>query len=403
MGTLTKRLGFSLSAIALAFSAAQVQAADNLAEAIEQGHTTLDFRLRYETVDQDNALQDADALTLRTRLTYESAANNGFSFVVEAEDVRSVLGIDDYSVPPTGFNPGVYSVIADPDSTELDQAYVQYSNVKTTVRAGRQVIALDNQRHVGHVGWRQDRQTFDALSVVHRYNKEFTTRYYFINQRNRIFADELDVDSEDHLINISYKSDIGTFTGYAYLLEIDNNTDNSLDTYGIRLDGDKKLDSMKLFYQLEFATQENQVLGSEADANYWLLEAGLGIRKHKLTLGLENMGSDDGIYGFSTPLATLHKFNGWTDQFLATPANGLQSLYFKLQGKLLEGKYHLAWYDFSADEDAPGLSDYGSELELQYTYDFSKNYTVGLKYSTYSADDLGVDTDKAWVWLDAKF
>jgi len=33
-----------------------------------------DFRLRYETVSQDNPLEDADALTLRARLGYKTAA-----------------------------------------------------------------------------------------------------------------------------------------------------------------------------------------------------------------------------------------------------------------------------------------------------------------------------------------
>jgi hypothetical protein len=33
--------------------------------------------------------------------------------------------------------------------------------------------------------------------------------------------------------------------------------------------------------------------------------------------------SGDGVIGFSTPLATLHKFQGWVDKFLTTPANGI--------------------------------------------------------------------------------
>lgn len=309
MKNLQKTLGHTISAVALAASAGIAQA-DGLVKAIKDGQTKLDFNLRYEAVDQDNALENADALTLRSRLTFKSAATNGFSFVIEAEDVRTVLGIDDYSVPPSGVNPGVYSVIADPESTELDQAFVQYSNVQTTARFGRQVIALDNQRHVGHVGWRQDRQTFDAISLVHKYNKQLTARYYFINQRNRLFADDADIDSEDHLVNVSYKSDFGTLVGYAYLLEVDNNTDNSLDTYGIRFTGSQKMDSLRLFYGFEYATQESENLGNEFDADYWLFEAGLGYTGHKLTLGFEHLGSDNGNYGFSTPLATLHKFNG---------------------------------------------------------------------------------------------
>lgn len=399
-----KILGFSLSAISLALSSSYATAAEGIAKAFEEGKTTVDFRLRYENVDQDNALGTADALTLRSRLNYSTGSVNGFSAVIEFEDVRSVLGVDDFSVPPTGFNPGVYSVIADPDSTELDQAYLQYTNGQTTARFGRQVITLDNHRFVGHVGWRQDRQVFDAIGLKHKFNKDLQLQYYFINERNRIFADDRDIDSEDHLLNISYKTSLGKFTGYAYLLEVDNNVNNSLDTYGLSLVGSKKMDSVRFLYHLEFATQSNEVAGNEFDANYWLVEAGLGFSGgHAVKLGVETLGSDNGAYGFSTPLATLHKFNGWADIFLNTPAAGLQDIYLKFQGKALGGKYHVAWHDFSADESAPGLDDFGTELELQYTYAFNQNYSAGIKYSGYSADDLAVDTDKFWLWVGAKY
>jgi hypothetical protein len=53
----------------------------------------------------------------------------------------------------------------------LDQGYLQYAKDDLTVKFGRQVIILDNYRYVGHVGWRQDRQTFDALTINTHYLK----------------------------------------------------------------------------------------------------------------------------------------------------------------------------------------------------------------------------------------
>ena len=79
-----------------------------------------DFRLRYETVEQNNALEDADALTLRSRIGYKTASYEGFSALIEVEDVREI--VDDFSVPPAGVRPGQFSVIADPEGTEVDQA-----------------------------------------------------------------------------------------------------------------------------------------------------------------------------------------------------------------------------------------------------------------------------------------
>ena len=121
--------------------------------------TDLNFRLRDESAEQDNALKDASSLTLRTRLTHKTDEMNGFSALLEVEDSRSLLGVDDYN-NTLGKNTN-YSVIADPETTEIDQAFVKYAKDALSIKVGRQVIALDGQRFVGHVGFRQD------LSLIH--------------------------------------------------------------------------------------------------------------------------------------------------------------------------------------------------------------------------------------------
>lgn len=104
----------------------QVHAAEatTIAEAVTEGKVKVDLNLRYEMVEQDNALKDADAFTLRTRLTYATADYYGFSSLVEFEDSRVVAGVDDYN-DTLGNNPD-YSVIADPETTELDQLFLKY-------------------------------------------------------------------------------------------------------------------------------------------------------------------------------------------------------------------------------------------------------------------------------------
>ncbi|WP_341210123.1 alginate export family protein, partial [Alteromonas stellipolaris] len=195
-------------------------------DVLSEASAWADLNLRYESVDQDNALDDASALTLRTRLGFKSGTLNGFSFTAEVEDSRIVMGQGDYTVGPTGYNVGEYSVIADPETTEVDQAFIQYKNEKLTLKGGRQVIALDNHRFVGHVGWRQDRQTFDGVTATYAFNEKVNFFYGYLTQRNRIFAEAADFDSKDHLFNASFKTAVGKFTAYGYLLEIDNDTDN---------------------------------------------------------------------------------------------------------------------------------------------------------------------------------
>ncbi|TLU64263.1 hypothetical protein FE810_11680 [Thalassotalea litorea] len=191
-----------------------------------------DFRLRYETVDQNNLLNDAKALTLRTTIGLRTPKIFGFSLYVEGEDSRPVFGIDDYS-DTLGMNPD-YSVIADPKTTEFDQGYLQFKTKTITARLGRQVISLDNQRFVGNVGWRQDKQTFDAMSVTWKLFDSITVNYAYIDKRNRIFAKDRDLNSKDQLINLAWDTGLGTLIGYAYMLEEDEGIRNTNDTYGIR-------------------------------------------------------------------------------------------------------------------------------------------------------------------------
>ena len=398
-----KKIALCLS-VALAGSYSSMVFAESITEALTNGKTNVNLNLRYETVDQDNALKDADALTLRTRLTYETGTISNFSALVEFEDSRVVAGLDDYN-NTQGKNTD-HSVIADPETTELDQMFLQYKQDKFGVKAGRQVITMDNHRFVGHVGWRQDRQTFDGITMRYQPVKNLTLEYGYLTQRNRIFAEGGDIDSKDHLFNASYKTDIGKFTGYGYLLENDNNTENSLDTYGLSFKGGSSIGEQKVTYAIEYATQTSDSATTSYDADYILAELGADFSGIGIKLGYELLGSDGGNYGFSTPLATLHKFNGWSDQFLGTPPEGLSDIYASVGGKLAGGKWAVAYHKFDADEASEAVDDLGSEIDAVYSKSFAKNYSAGIKLAAYSAgDDTAgkVDTNKVWVWMNAKF
>ena len=82
--------------------------------------------------------------------------------------------------------------------------------------------------------------------------------------------------------------------------------------------------------------------------HYTFLEGGVDIKSAELKLGYELLGSDDSK-SFSTPLATLHAFNGWADMFLATPATGLKDTYLSATTTLADIKLGAAYHDFRAD------------------------------------------------------
>jgi hypothetical protein len=387
-----------LAAVALSITGPNAGLADSFTDALVGGKVNLDMRLRYEYVDQDNNLKDANALTLRTRLGYVTGKFKGFDAKIEMENNAPI--VSDYNSGPGGNNKTEYSVVADPEATEVNQAFLGFNGIPdTSLKGGRQRIILGNARFVGNVGFRQLEQTFDAVRIDNTSIQDTTLLYSYVDNVRNIFA--TDEDTRSHLINIQYKGlKFGTFTGYGYLLEFPDNESNSQQTYGIRFSGDTEFSDTELLYAAEYAKQGDYKDGNSGiDGDYWLLE--LGMTGYGITgkVGYEVLGSDE-YSGFETPFATKHAFNGWADVFLNTPKEGLRDAYLVLSSNLADVKLKGIYHDFQADS---GGADYGQELDLSATYSFLEHYTVGLIYANYNADEYGVDTQKFWAWAGLKF
>lgn len=382
-----------------------------IAAAIKGGSAELDFRLRHEEVDVDNMSEDeARALTLRTRVNYTTGRFEGIGISVEMDNITEIDG-NDYPTSPALKNTGNFpgrTVIADPEGTEINQAYISYSYGDTLSKYGRQRINLDNQRFVGGVGFRQNEQTFDAFSIEHTCTAADTKFYYaHINNVNRIFGEDdptlSDTDSSSEIVNINYSGlTAGDIIFYSYLLD-EKLTDTQYDTYGLRFSGETN----GLGYQLEYANQDRELAdGSETEADYILLEGSIDVAGASFTLGFENLQSDNANYGFSTPLATGHKFQGWADQFLNTPNEGLQDVYLSVGAKFDGIKLLAIYHDFKSDEDnLSGDDDLGSELGLLALKQFG-DYTMSIKYANYERGDSSFnksDTEKLWLTVSGTF
>ncbi|MEX2450356.1 MAG: alginate export family protein [Rhodospirillales bacterium] len=380
-----------------------------LIEALTKGKFNVNVRYRYEHVDQDGIGRNANANTLRTRLGYTTGAFHGFSMKVEGENVVA-LGADRYNSTTNGLSS--YPVVADPEETEFNQVYLRYTGLKdTAITGGRQRIIFDNARFVGNVGWRQNEQTFDAAQVNFTGLPKTELSYVYLWKVNRVFSDESvngNFRMNSHLLNASYDGfGLGKLTAYAYLLDFNraSQSGNSTQTYGLRFNGGYKInDNTKLLYALESAHQRDYADNANSiNQNYYNGEVGLAFPKVMKNLSVTGkIGYEvlegDGVQAFQTPLATLHAFNGWTDKFLTTPADGIEDLYFKLalnyRGVKVLGVYH----DFNADNTD---ADYGTEWGVSISRKFFKRFLLGLKYADYSAESFATDTRK--VWLTAQF
>src|SRR3546814_3685555 len=96
--------------------------------------------------------------TLRLRAGVEAKAGR-WSALVEGQGTLAVA--DDYFDGLHGA--ATRPLVADPENIALARAQLRYASPTFAVTAGRQRIALDDERFVGAVPFRQNGQSFDAL------------------------------------------------------------------------------------------------------------------------------------------------------------------------------------------------------------------------------------------------
>ncbi len=387
-----------------------------LAEAVTGGKVSFSARARYESVSEDNAKKDADAVTLRTTLGYQTGMFKGVSGFIEFEDV-SELNSDSYNSTNNGQT--LYSTVADPDGTEVNQAYLQYNGFDTEFKFGRQELTYRQapfHRFIGTVLWRQNHQSLDAFSLSNTSLADTTLNYAYVSKVNTIFGDDFNnavikdgvIDMDSHLVNIQYSAlPIGKVEAYGYFLDYDDSDALSRQTIGARLSGAQALnESVKLVYTGEFANQDEYKDGIMDEQDYYLFELGAKYKGWLAKVSHE-VQEGDGTWSFRTPLGTNHAYQGWADKFLATPEEGLKDTYFTVVGKVMGAKLVVVYHDFETDE---GNLDAGDEFDVLVQKTFAKHYTLGIKFADYNADDeyaaidsSSVDTEKFWLYGQVNF
>lgn len=436
-----------LLAISTALTCSPMTAnAKTLSESISTGKAYVNERLRFESVDDEGFTQEAEALTIRSRVGYETAPYAGFTTLIEMENIHALEGMDTYQLPPppapvaTG-----EAVIADPELTELNRVQIRYRGIpRVDLILGRQRLMLDNQRFIGNVGFRQDEQTFDAFSALYNGIPNWIFNYAFVHRANGI-TEAFNADVNDQLFNIAYTGFVpGKISIYSYQLKNEEENLTLLnpglrydtnDSRGLRFDGGYILPitvPLRASYRVEYAQQEVKLrTGEKFDSDYRLLEAGItwtlsgGAYALTPTIGDEILGADEskrtapnvdtGLYAFQTPYATKHAFNGWVDQFLVTPNQGLDDRYVSLAVDLnaYTTKILVAYHDYQSDVDSAVLQnqiDFGSETNIQIIKTLGPAWTIGTKYGQFkqaNSANLAVsgkkDADKVWAWAELNF
>src|SRR5690625_1513431 len=373
-------------------------------EIFGRGEVLFHLRARYEFADQ-SGLQASHAATVRARLGYTTYRELPLSATLEFSDVRAIDG-NAYNQAGANNQPHK-SVIADPESTELNQAFLYFKQENFSAKLGRQRLLIDNQRFIGNSGWRQTEQTFDALTLRYEMEEGPTFLYSYLDQINRIFGRENPGgrwDSDSHLVHIrSPLGPVGTGGTYAYFLKFKTAPASSGDTFGLWFQPDFSRFSIPVSLYLELAHQtENSRNPAGNDFNHLYYRAEIELNANRFTVGsgFERL-EGNGVTAFQTPLAGFHNFNGWADQFLTTPKNGLDDVYLFATTKFpakISGRTEA--HHFSAQR---GSETYGHELGVLLGRSLTEYASVSTKIARFDGKNGRPNVTKFWVQAELRF
>ena len=289
----------------------------SVGEALAAGKWGVGLRYRYEWVDDEAFGEEAQASTLRTVLLYRSGSFHGLDLGLVFQNV-SDLGLgDEHNNNGAGdAGNGVVDrpVIADPPRTDVYQAWLGYHGLPATdLVLGRQAIVLGDERFVGPSGWRQNYQSFDSFRVDQRSIPRTRVMYAYLVQANTPTGARAGMST--HLADVEVRPvEAVRVTPYWYRVDYDDpaSAASSSETLGARFEHDWKPGGRWSFpYLVEWAKQRD--VGdnpAEVDADYGRAILTAKRERFWLRAGYEVLGGSVEDGRVTTPLATLHKFNG---------------------------------------------------------------------------------------------
>lgn len=395
-------LTIALGAFGAAWAWSAPVAAQTSADA-NAGHWIVDTRLRYEGVSQDGQ-SEANAATFRARLGYETPVMIGFRALIEAEGVGHIT--DDFNDTVNGHT--AFATVADPEVFELNRLQVAWAGAEGRKAVlGRQRVILNNARFIGNSGFRQNEQTFDAVRLEARPLQHLALTYLYLNDVRRPFGDRSSQGhwrSDSHVVQADLDGGFGKLGAYAVLLDFANAASQSSGTFGARWQRTWGEAERSTRLTLE-AAQQNDYGNAPTRFDLGYQAGELVVRRGAVsgTLGAERL-EGNGARGFSTPLATLHAFQGWADVFLTTPPDGVRDLYAGIsyntrpwpagQPVVLTAVAH----DFNDDS---GGRDFGHEFNASARFTLTPHATLELAAAAFDGNDPRfADRSKFWVALE---
>jgi len=397
----------------------------SLSEALREGTPIVVVRPRFTWVDAAGQPEDTHWGSLRTQLGWKTLEYRGFQLTAEVIDTtrfdaQNIIaytnspgytnGSTAYGAPGgpsiyAPFGPGYYPRVADPNQFDVNRLFLDYTGVPDTrARVGRQVVRLDDQRFIGDYDFGQMPQLLDGVNLSTLALPRTSITYgYFWRVRN---AYAVDWSTSINAASVSFDvvpvklkvGAYGVFQNQARTGSVTGFSDNSNSIIGARASGTYGLPrDIDLEYLADVAQQRDFAGGDpRIRADYYRFAGGLAIKQGFARLSWEKLSSNNGQYGFQTPLGSTQLFTGRVDMFQTTPLAGLEDLraslgasFWKLTARL---DYHKFQTDF-ADRDL------GHEWDFALDFTITPQWSASVVYGDYQAGAPQTnfpDTQKFW-------
>jgi len=274
---------------------------------------------------------------------------------------------------------------------------------------GRQAISLDDERFIGTVDFRQNQQTYDAVTAALQGPQGLTVRAGYIWRVGRALGPEQPdgvFESDSFFVNAATPTPIGQVSLFHYDLELDDRLAKQIrsQTSGASLRGRGFFGDLGLFWEAGYARQAS--MGAAPEFIRAALRANLG--DFTVAAKFEELGSDAGI-AFQTPLATLHKFQGAADLFLTTPPDGLRdfeaSAIWRI-GSIGPARATLIGVQYNRFNAATGgdsgAAHYGDEWSARIATSLAST-RFSIEAAHFRANTLATDTTRVWLTAERRF
>ncbi|MCD8483293.1 MAG: hypothetical protein LR015_11910 [Verrucomicrobia bacterium] len=187
-------------------------------EAQIPGKISLNLRVRYEEFQTPTV--DRNGVSARLRYGYTTPEASGLSAMIEGETLWALSSAH-----------RIHPLDEQGRGTELNQLLVRWRDpAHGSVTLGRQIYVLDNQRFIGHVGWRQNIQTFDALATSFTGWSDLALNAFYIGKVHRVNGTSESLDGYGLNLRYQPRPEI-SLTGFAYLLDFERQTAWSANTF----------------------------------------------------------------------------------------------------------------------------------------------------------------------------